>query len=108
MDRAEAGATARVDARHRSCLYRVGADHAVAGHCRPLWQLAAALAVTVGLSLVGLCWGGVFGALLPFVLRAVRLDLASASAPFVATMVDVSGLLIYFTVARVVLRGVLL
>jgi magnesium transporter len=82
-----------------------------------LWQVIAGpygsyavyLAATVGLSLVGVVlWGTVFGALLPFVLRAVRLDPASASAPFVATMVDVSGLLIYFTVARVVLRGVLL
>jgi magnesium transporter len=82
-----------------------------------LWQViggsygsyAVALAVTVGLSLVGVVvWGTVFGALLPFLLRAVRLDPASASAPFVATVVDVSGLLIYFTVARFVLRGILL
>jgi magnesium transporter len=82
-----------------------------------LWQLiaspygsyAAALAATVGLSLVGVVfWGTVLGALLPFALRAVRLDPASASAPFVATMVDVSGVLIYFTVARIVLREVLL
>ena len=82
-----------------------------------LWQAigdvygiyAVALAVTVGLSLVGVVlWGTIFGALLPFVLRALRLDPASASAPFVATIVDVSGVLIYFTVARFVLRGVLL
>jgi magnesium transporter len=82
-----------------------------------LWQViggwygsyGVALALTVGLSLVGVVmWGTVFGALLPFLLRAFRLDPASASAPFVATMVDVSGLLIYFTVARLVLRGILL
>jgi magnesium transporter len=82
-----------------------------------LWQAIAgsygsyafALAITVGLSLVGVVlWGTVFGALLPFVLRAAKLDPASASAPFVATMVDVSGLLIYFTIARVVLDGILL
>jgi magnesium transporter len=82
-----------------------------------LWQAIAgsygsyafALAITVGLSLVGVVlWGTVFGALLPFLLRAAKLDPASASAPFVATMVDVSGLIIYFTVARVVLAGTLL
>ena len=82
-----------------------------------LWQAIAgsygsyafALAITVGLSLVGVVlWGTVFGALLPFVLRAANLDPASASAPFVASMVDVSGLIIYFSVARVVLAGTLL
>ena len=72
-------------------------------------SFAVALAATVGLSLIGVVlWGTVFGALLPFVLRAVRLDPASASAPFVATMVDVSGLVIYFTVARFILSGILL
>jgi magnesium transporter len=45
---------------------------------------------------------------LPFVLRLLRLDPASASAPFVATLVDVTGLIIYFTVAGIVLRGSLL
>ena len=82
-----------------------------------LWQAiagaygsyAVALAITVALSLVGVVlWGTVFGALLPFVLRAARLDPASASAPFVATMVDVSGLVIYFSIARLVLAGILL
>jgi magnesium transporter len=70
---------------------------------------ASALAATVGLSLVGVVlWGTMFGSLLPFVLRAIGLDPASASAPFVATMVDVSGLVIYFNVARAVLQGSLL
>ena len=46
--------------------------------------------------------------MLPFILRRCGLDPASASAPFVATMVDVTGLLIYFTVALVVLHGVIL
>jgi magnesium transporter len=45
---------------------------------------------------------------LPFVLRACGLDPASASAPFVATLVDVTGLIIYFTIAATVLRGTLL
>jgi magnesium transporter len=46
--------------------------------------------------------------MLPFVLRWLGLDPASASAPFVATLVDVSGILIYFTAAKLVLRGTLL
>ncbi|MGK4007607.1 magnesium transporter [Sorangium sp. So ce1036] len=67
------------------------------------------LALTVALSLVGVVtWGTLAGALLPFALRALRFDPASASAPFVATLVDVSGLVIYFTVAELLLRGRLL
>lgn len=70
---------------------------------------AFALAVTVSMSLVGVVlWGTVAGAVLPFILRAVRLDPATASAPFVATLVDVTGLIIYFTVAGMTLRGTLL
>ncbi|XXV37913.1 magnesium transporter [Sorangium sp. So ce1504] len=69
----------------------------------------ALLALTVAISLVGVVtWGTLAGALLPFVLRALRFDPASASAPFVATLVDVSGLVIYFSVAELLLRGVLL
>lgn len=67
------------------------------------------LAATVAISLLGVVmWGAVAGAMLPFVLRRVGFDPASASAPFVATLVDVSGLVIYFTVASVLLRGTLL
>ena len=70
---------------------------------------AVAIAATIGVSLVGVVlWGTLSGALLPFCLRAVGVDPASASAPFVATMVDVSGLIIYFSVASVTLRGSLL
>jgi predicted nucleic acid-binding protein len=46
--------------------------------------------------------------MLPFILRSCGLDPASASAPFVATLVDVTGLIIYFTVASILLRGILL
>ena len=46
--------------------------------------------------------------MLPFLLRKVGFDPATASAPFVATLVDVTGLIIYFTVASVILRGTLL
>jgi magnesium transporter len=70
---------------------------------------AALIAITVGISLVGVVtWGTLSGSMLPFLLRWLRLDPASASAPFVATLVDVSGLVIYFSVAQVVLRGTLL
>ena len=67
------------------------------------------VALTVSLSLVGVVlWGSVAGSILPFILRALGFDPASASAPFVATLVDVTGLVIYFTVAAVVLHGTLL
>jgi magnesium transporter len=69
------------------------------------WLVGATLA----LSLVGVVvLGTLAGSLLPFVLRRLGFDPASACAPFVATLVDVSGLVIYFTVASVILRGTLL
>jgi len=82
-----------------------------------VWQAASGiygahylrLAVTVSCSLVGVVlWGSVSGSMLPFLLRRLGFDPASASAPFVATLVDVTGLVIYFTVAAIVLRGTLL
>jgi magnesium transporter len=82
-----------------------------------LWQAAwqpygehyFLVALTVGFSLIGVVlFGSLAGSMLPFVLRRVGLDPASASAPFVATMVDVTGLVIYFTIASVILRGTLL
>jgi magnesium transporter len=67
------------------------------------------MATTVWLSLIGVVtFGSTVGSMLPFLLRRAGLDPASASAPFVATLVDVTGLVIYFTVAMVVLRGTLL
>jgi magnesium transporter len=67
------------------------------------------LAVTVALGLVGVVmWGTLVGSLLPFLLRRLGFDPATSSAPFVATLVDVTGLIIYFSVALVVLRGTLL
>ena len=67
------------------------------------------VAMTVGLSLVGVVlWGTLSGSMLPFLLRRLGFDPASASAPFVATLVDVSGLIIYFTAASVIMRGTLL
>jgi magnesium transporter len=67
------------------------------------------VALTVACSLIGVVlFGTIAGSMLPFVLRRAGLDPASASAPFVATMVDVTGLVIYFTVASFILRGALL
>jgi magnesium transporter len=70
------------------------------------WMLVAA---TVGAALVGIvAFGSMAGSMLPFLLRAVGFDPAAASAPFVATLVDVMGLIIYFGVAALILRGTLL
>lgn len=72
----------------------------------PHWMLVG---ITVGISLVGIVlWGTLSGSMLPFVIKRFGLDPATSSAPFVATLVDVTGLVIYFTVAMVVLRGTLL
>ena len=72
----------------------------------PHWLLVA---LTVGLALVGVVlWGTLIGSLLPFVLRRLGFDPAASSAPFVATLVDVTGLVIYFSVGLVMLRGTLL
>jgi magnesium transporter len=67
------------------------------------------VAMTVGASvLLIVLWGTLVGSMLPLLLRRIGLDPASASAPFVATLVDVSGLIIYFSIASMVLRGTLL
>ena len=70
------------------------------------WLLVA---VTVSISLVGVVlWGSLTGSLLPLLLRRLNFDPAVSSAPFVATLVDVTGLVIYFSVAVIVLQGTLL
>jgi magnesium transporter len=67
------------------------------------------IAYTVAGSLIGVVlFGTVAGSMLPFILRRMGLDPASASAPFVATVVDISGLVIYFSLASILLRGTLL
>jgi magnesium transporter len=67
------------------------------------------IAITVGVSVLGVVlWGTLSGALLPFVLKRLKLDPATASAPLVATLVDVTGLIIYFMAASAILRGTLL
>jgi magnesium transporter len=67
------------------------------------------VAVTVAIALVGVVmWGTLTGSLLPFLLRRLGFDPATSSAPFVATLVDVTGLVIYFSVAFITLQGTLL
>ena len=72
----------------------------------PHWPLVAA---TVGIALVGVVlWGSLSGSMLPFVLRRAGADPATSSAPFVATLVDVTGLVIYFSIALLIMRGAML
>ncbi|OGS00387.1 MAG: magnesium transporter [Elusimicrobia bacterium RIFCSPLOWO2_12_FULL_59_9] len=67
------------------------------------------VAVTVGLALTGVVlWGSLVGSVLPLAIKKLGGDPAVSSAPFVATMVDVTGLIVYFSVAAFVLRGTLL
>ncbi|GHA58350.1 magnesium transporter [Pontibacter akesuensis] len=70
---------------------------------------ATLIGVTVGLSLIGIVlWGTISGSMIPFLLQKLRLDPATSSAPFVATLVDVTGLIIYFSIAASILSGTLL
>jgi magnesium transporter len=67
------------------------------------------VALTVALALIGVVlWGTLAGSMLPFALRRLGFDPATSSAPFVATLVDVTGLIIYFSIAAVILRDSLL
>ena len=72
----------------------------------PHWML---IGFTVGLALVGVVlWGSLAGSMLPLLLKKLGADPATSSAPFVATLVDVTGLIIYFSVAVMFLEGILL
>ena len=72
----------------------------------PYWQLVAA---TIFFSLIGIVlWGSMMGSMLPIILKKFKFDPAASSAPFVATLVDVTGILIYFSVAYFFLKGILL
>ncbi len=72
----------------------------------PHWLL---MAVTIFFSLIGIVmWGTLSGAMTPIVLKKLKQDPAASSAPFVATLVDVTGLVIYFSIAAVVLHGTIL
>jgi magnesium transporter len=79
------------------------------GHAHIYTEHYMLVAATIACSLVGIVlWGTLAGSMLPFILRRIGFDPASASAPFVATLVDVSGITIYFTVASIFLHGTLL
>ena len=70
------------------------------------WQLIGA---TICFSLIGIVlWGSLMGSMLPLILKRFKLDPAASSAPFVATLVDVTGIIIYFSVAYFFLKGILL
>jgi magnesium transporter len=72
----------------------------------PHWPLVA---LTVGVALIGVVlWGSLSGSMLPFILRRIGADPATSSAPFVATLVDVTGVIIYFSLALFIMRGVML
>ena len=70
------------------------------------WNL---LALTIFFSLMGIVlWGSLMGSMLPIILKRLKLDPAASSAPFVATLVDVTGIVIYFSVAYFFLKGIML
>lgn len=109
----------RVAVRELPTGLALGAILGVIGVTRiTLWQLAGfydygehwmLVALTVGTALVAIVtFGSLAGAILPFTLKALKLDPAAASAPFVATLVDVSGIVIYFSIALFLLTGTLL
>lgn len=67
------------------------------------------IAVTIFFTLMGIVlWGSLIGSMMPIIMKRLKLDPATSSAPFVATMVDVTGIVIYFSIAVLILRGVLL
>jgi magnesium transporter len=108
----------RVMRRELTSGLTMGAILGVIGFSRVMiWQAifhtygphAVLIAITIAGAVVGVVtWGTLSGSMLPFLLRRIGLDPASASAPFVATLVDVTGIVIYFSVASTVLRGTLL
>jgi len=62
------------------------------------------LTLVIGLAVMGIClWGTLVGSMLPLVFKRIGVDPAVASSPFVATFVDVTGIVIYFNIARIVL-----
>jgi magnesium transporter len=85
---------------------RIYSWQALSGTYGEHWDL---IALVVGISLVGVVlWGSLVGSMLPFILRKFRLDPATSSTPFVSTLVDVTGLIIYFTICLIILSGILL
>jgi magnesium transporter len=67
------------------------------------------IALTIFFTLIGIVlWGSLIGSMMPIIMKRLKLDPATSSAPFVATMVDVTGIVIYFTVAMTILKGIIL
>ena len=91
----------------RICLWHTLMTHGVMEDLYGVhWFL---IAVSVGISLIGVVlWGSLMGSMLPLILKRLGADPAVSSAPFVATLVDVTGLVIYFSVAYFFLQGILL
>jgi len=91
----------------RICLWHVLMTHGVFEDLYgEHWLL---IAISVGISLIGVVlWGSLCGSMLPIILKKFGADPAASSAPFVATLVDVTGIIIYFTVALIFLKGILL
>jgi len=72
-------------------------------------QYWVSIAITIFFSLIGIImWGTLSGSMIPIILKKCKLDPATSSAPFVATLVDVTGLVIYFSIAAILLKGKLL
>ncbi|MEX6690643.1 magnesium transporter [Danxiaibacter flavus] len=91
----------------RICVWHLLMNHGVIQDLYgPHWML---IGFTVGISLIGVVlWGTLSGSMLPIILKRLGADPAVSSAPFVATLVDVTGLVIYFSVAYLFLQGLLL
>lgn len=86
--------------------FRVAGEGAWTGGLTEYWPRVGTV---IGVSLIGVVlWGSTVGAMLPLLLRKVGLDPATSSAPFVSTFVDVTGIIIYFSVASLILGGTLL
>src|SRR5690625_1115203 len=85
---------------------RISVVQAWDGSYGPYWPLVG---LTNALSLIGVVlWGSIMGAMLPFILQRLGFDPATSSTPAVATLVDVTGIVLYFSIARIVLSGTLL
>ncbi|HYE61658.1 MAG TPA: magnesium transporter [Phycisphaerales bacterium] len=88
---------------------KTGADGKITDESARVQDHFALMGMSIGMAVVGVVlWGTIMGAMLPFLLKKIGLDPATSSAPFVATLVDVVGVVIYFTACVMLLRGTLL
>jgi len=90
-------------------LLRISVWHYMHWDHPPYGEHWLLIAITIFFSLIGIVmWGTLSGSMIPMLLKRLKLDPAASSAPFVATLVDVTGLIIYFSVAAFILKGTLL